>query len=324
MARSDAEVEAGPALLRAGVVVVDDFLQQPLAEAMRRDIDEHFARPMAHRAETHQVWNYWFVPELYTYLRTGPEKVIGREHVEAFMRALRNWSLGTLGMGKVTWPYLSLYVSGCRQGWHNDSTNGRFGFVYSLTMGERRTTGGETLIFREGDPFRGNLTRGTAGRGLYEAIEPRFNRLVAFDDRLTHAVAQVEGVMDPVEGRFVLHGHLSEASTAVGGALTPDQAAGPLNAALRAFAGEIPAELALYHGPLVLRLVIAKDGAVRQCAAQLDRVMHRDPGHADWEPVLARLIECVRAVEFPPADGETTVIQPVIFGGALPRRDEAG
>ncbi len=103
-------------MLRAPLIVIDGFLPAALALQMRRDIDEHFANPHLHRPETHQVWNYWFVPELYTYLRANPEKVIGHERVTAFHGALRDWSSATLGMANVTWPYLSLYVGGCRQG----------------------------------------------------------------------------------------------------------------------------------------------------------------------------------------------------------------
>src|SRR5438045_9386120 len=50
------------------LIVTDGFLPAELALQMRRAIDEHFTNPQAHRPETHQVWNYWFVPELYTYL----------------------------------------------------------------------------------------------------------------------------------------------------------------------------------------------------------------------------------------------------------------
>jgi len=50
----------------APAAVFDDFLPKDLAEAMRADIDAHFAKPEAHRPDTHQVWNYWFVPESYT------------------------------------------------------------------------------------------------------------------------------------------------------------------------------------------------------------------------------------------------------------------
>ena len=299
------------------LAVVDGFLPAEIALQLRRAIDEHFAGPEAHRPETHQVWNYWFVPETYTYLRTSPEKVIGQQSAAAFYEALRRWSIAMLGMANVTWPNLSLYVPGCRQGWHNDSLNGRFGFVYSLTRDVRRTIGGETLVRREADPFRANLTQPDAGRGFYETVEPRFNRLLIFDDRLPHAVERIEGAMDPVEGRFVLHGHISERGPIVDGALPAAAVAGPLSEALGAFRDEAAATAGLYHGPLVLRFRVAPAGSITDCQVLLDRVMHPDPGHADWERFRDRLIGRLRSAKYPPAAGETTITLPIGFG-ALP------
>ena len=301
----------------APLIVVDAFLPASLALEMRRDIETHFAKPEEHRAETHQVWNYWFVPESYTYLRTAPEKVIERARIQAFHDALRDWSIGMLGMAKVTWPYLSLYVSGCRQNWHNDSVNGRFGFVYSLTRDERRTIGGETLVRHEIDPFRAHLARAGAGRRFFQVIEPRFNRLVIFDDRLPHSVERVDGSMDPVEGRFVLHGHLSEGGTLVQGALSEDKIAAPLLEVLRQIREEWSAEVALYNGPLILRVTIAATGAVAVCQVMVDRVLHPDPGHVEWESLRAKLVARFERLRFPPADGETMLIQPLLFGGPV-------
>jgi Rps23 Pro-64 3,4-dihydroxylase Tpa1-like proline 4-hydroxylase len=301
----------------APLVVIDQFLAPDLALAMRQDIDAHFAAPEQHRADTHQVWNYWFIPDSYTYLRTAPEKVMERARIDAFYKALRDWSIGVLGLAKVTWPYLSLYVSGCRQNWHNDSLNGRFGFVYSLTRDQRRTIGGETLVRREADPFRTHLAGAGAGRKFYQAIEPRFNRLVIFDDRLPHSVERVDGSMDPVEGRFVLHGHLSEGGTILDGVLTEDLVAGPLLGLLRQVSEEWSAEGALYNGPLILRLTIDASGAVAACRVMVDRVLHPDPGHVEWEPLRAKLVERFAALRFPPSRGETVVIQPLLFGGAI-------
>lgn len=298
----------------SAIIVVDGFLPGSLADAMRGDLDNHFAHPEAHRGDTHQVWNYWFVPELYTYLRTTPEKVIGRDYVAAFHQALRDWSTSQLGMAEVTWPYLSLYVNGCRQGWHNDSQNGRFGFVYSLTRNERRTIGGETLVLRETDPFRSNLTTAMAGRGLYETIEPRFNRLVIFDDRLPHAVERVGGSLDPVEGRLVLHGHLREGAATIVGTLAPAEIAGQLNKCLSQFGAEVSASASLYHGPLTLRLTIDAGGAIADCHVLVDRVIHRDPGHTGWEPLRESLLTRLWEMKFTASGGQTVLIQPVIFG----------
>ncbi len=315
-ARRDSQPEATAS---QPVIVIDGFLPGRLAMAMRRDIDAHFASPHAHRRETHQVWNYWFVPELYTYLRTDADRVIGREHVDAFHEALREWSTGHLGMAQVTWPYLSLYVPGCRQDWHNDARNGRFAYVYSLTRNERRTSGGETLVLREGDPFRGNLVSATSGRGFYEAIEPRFNRLVIFDDRLPHAVERVDGLMDPVEGRIVLHGHLSEGSAIIAGALPAAAATNQLNDTLGKFGAELAATIALYAGPIVFRLTINAAGSVETCEVIVDRVIHPDPGHVGWDQVRDSLAGRLKALKFPAAKGRTVLIQPVLFGGGLSR-----
>ena len=84
---------------QAAVLVIDDFLAPEFAAAMRQDIDAHFAEPGSHRADIHQVWNYWFVPELYTYLRTTPEKIIRHDRVAGFVSALQAWSLDALGRG---------------------------------------------------------------------------------------------------------------------------------------------------------------------------------------------------------------------------------
>ena len=219
--------------VRERFVVVDDFLPEEDGLSMRADIEKHFSNPAQHTPPIHQVWNYWYVPGSYTYLRTTPEKVIAREKVENFVERLRIWSAQNLGFAAVTWPYLSLYVPGCAQGLHNDSTNGRLGFVYSLTPNSRQTIGGETVLVQDRDLFRSNLDTAAAGIGLYDLVPPQFNRLILFDDRIPHAVQRVDGSMDPLEGRIVLHGHISEAGVVAEGGLSGEVVQATINEALR-------------------------------------------------------------------------------------------
>jgi hypothetical protein len=303
--------------VRAPTIVIDNFMPQDLAKAMRADIEAHFSNPAAHRPETHQVWNYWFVPDLYTYLRTQPEKIIQRARVEQFATALQRWSINVLGLGGVTWPYLSLYVNGCGQGLHNDSRNGRFGFVYSLTPIERRTLGGETIVIREGDPFRRNLRSAKAGTGLYDLIEPRFNRLVLFDDRLVHGVQRVSGSMDPMDGRCVMHGHIQETGPIVTGALSKEAVCGGIRAALERFAAGRTATIQHYHGPAALRFMVSPEGRVTQVRILLDRVFHERDDDSGWEPIRASLVEALGNAIFPAAPGETVVTLPMTFGGPM-------
>jgi hypothetical protein len=68
---------------------------------------------------------------------------------------------------------------------------------------------------------------------------------------------------------------------------------------------------------LILRLTIAASGTVTEVAVTIDRVIHPDPGHVDWEPLRARLVERFSRLRFPPAGGETVLIQPLLFGGPL-------
>jgi hypothetical protein len=314
---SEPDVASSAKSPAGALVIVDNFLPREFAAAMRADIDAHFAGPYKHRPDTHQVWNYWFVPQTYTYLRTQPEKIIQRASLDRFMSLLHAWSSETLGLARLSWPYLSLYINGCRQGLHNDARNGRFGFVYSLTRDERRSTGGETIVMRRGDPFLRNLRKASAGTALYELVEPRFNRLVAFDDRMIHGVQLVEGSMDPVEGRFVLHGHLEESGPLVTGSLPPEQVLHSLSSALQIFDRDCGDQARQFDGPLVLRFKISPEGLVGGLHVVLDRVFAERENDTGWIATRDRLAGLLGAVAFPAGSGETRVTLPLQFGGPV-------
>jgi len=298
--------------------VVDNFLPAELAWAMRRDIESHFAEPYRHEAETHQIWNYWFVPGLYTYLRTTPEKIFQQNRMPRFFEALRGWSETNLGLRTISWPYLSLYLAGCRQNLHNDSVNGRIAYVYSLTSDARRTEGGQTLVFNDADPFRGNLRAPAAGSSFYTAIEPSFNRLVLFDDRMPHAVEQLIGSMDPLDGRFVMHGHISESPPLVEGALVSEVALPLVGEVVNEVFTAGPDFMSLYHGPLSLRIDVASTGTVADVHALLNRVVAIRQGEESFDFVLDLLLEKIRKIIFPQATEGTKIILPIMMGGLLP------
>ncbi|HEU0099971.1 MAG TPA: hypothetical protein VFQ67_14505 [Allosphingosinicella sp.] len=313
---NEREEEEVPGTVSTPFLILDDFLPRADAVAMRRQINGHFAEPHRHTAEVHQVWNYWHVPGLYTYLRTRPEKLIERALVERFIRSLTVWAQYMLGMGHVTWPYLSLYVDGCEQRLHNDSTNGRFGFVYSLTWDERKTTGGETIVLKEGDLFRDNMGRASAGSGLLDLIEPRFNRLTLFDDRMTHGVQRVEGSMNPLEGRLVLHGHISESGPFAEGPLDGAAVAAIVLEGLRPVLSALEKTPVLHHGPLVLRLTIEPSGQVSRIERLVDRLARADGNGAG--AVVGEVEALIRSMHFPEAPAATEATVPLLFGGDLP------
>jgi hypothetical protein len=294
--------------VRERFVIVDDFLPEEDALSMRADIEKHFSNPEKHSPSVHQVWNYWHVPASYTYLRTTPEKVIAREKVERFVERLRSWSAQNLGFAGVTWPYLSLYVPGCVQGLHNDSTNGRLGFVYSLTPNSRQTIGGETVLVQDRDLFRSNLNNAAAGTGLYDLVPPQFNRLILFDDRIPHAVQRVDGSMDPLEGRIVLHGHISEAGVVAEGPLSGEAIQGIVNEALEEVRDFVDSSV---NGPLVFRLQIGANGEVEASQILFDRLASSDS--EDLDALRGEIAERIGAVQFPSASTTTIANVPLIF-----------
>jgi hypothetical protein len=297
--------------------VVDDFLPSATAQEMRNAIEAHFGNQYQHSKKTHMVWNYWHVPGLYTYLRTLPEMVIGPALTEAFHATLFQWSSETLGMGAINSSYLSLYVSGCRQNQHNDSRNGRFGFVYFLTKNSRKTVGGETLIWREDDYFGTRMHRGGASEAFFQSVEPRFNRLLVFDDRIPHAVQIVEGNMDPLEGRIVLHGHLVEVGALVHGPLPREVVREMADQTAADYSAELGDALMIYHGPAVVRFIVHRDGTVEPPYLILDRVKRLRGEGPHAQEMLLGLLDRISQLRFPSSTAETVVTLPFGFGDSL-------
>lgn len=297
-------------------LVIDDFLPLDRARAMRADIEAHFNDPGSHTAEQ-QIWNYWYVPGTYTYLRTLPQRLMGDEKIKYFISAVRNYTAPHLGLSFVGEPLLSLYVDGCNQQFHNDATNGRFAYVYSLTKEPRQTIGGATLLMSDGDLYRRNLSNGMTMHGFTDSVEPRFNRLLIFDDRVMHAVERVEGSMDPLEGRFVLHGHIRDEGPLLGGALTREVVEPVIQQALAGFTALHGREANRYQGPISVRFMIEPHGGISGLRVLMDRVTHVEERYADgWPALRAKYLAALSTARFPPADGRTSVILPMAFAGS--------
>jgi 2OG-Fe(II) oxygenase superfamily len=296
--------------------VIDDFLPSGQAQEMRGAIEAHFGGTDRHSRDTHMIWNYWHVPSLYTYLRTLPELVLGPQLADSFHTSLFKWSIETLGLGASKSAYLSLYVAGCRQGQHNDAANGRFGFVYYLTKNVRKTSGGETLIWREDDYLGARMFRPSAGENFFHSIEPRFNRLLVFDDRVPHAVQMVEGNMDPLEGRIVIHGHIREVGPIVHGPLPRDVVQEIANQLAIGYSAELGHALMIYHGPAVVRFTVRPDGTVANARLILDRVKRLRGEGPSVQEMLTGLVTRISLLHFPGSDEETIVTLPFGFGAS--------
>jgi|ERR1700737_539107 len=298
----------------ASHLIEDDFMPAPTAAAMRAAIEDHLGDPYRHTAESRMAWNYFYVPGLYSYLRASPERVIGAELANAFQDRLRCWSAVNFGLAPCASPYLGLYIHGCRQNEHNDAANGRFGFVYSLTKNERRTIGGETLIWREDALAPRNMRHPKFGDDFYHAIVPQFNRLLLFDDRMPHAVRMVEGNMDPLEGRIVLHGHLIEAGPSVDGPLPLGSVVDIAKSMAVQFFAERGIKAAAYHGLAIVRLTVSPKGRVMDCRLLVNRIKQLVGGESTVQSVIAELVVRAGSLRFPISAEVSVVTIPFQFG----------
>jgi hypothetical protein len=127
-------------------LVVPDFLDG--AQSLRDTFVGRFQRRRAHDEHSF-VWDYWHVPDQYTYFRTPGEHYFPAEQRDALMGRLRAWGTEILGCGAVTQPWLSYYIDGCVQELHCDVPHGPWAYVLSLTDWDHRGfSGGETVMLR--------------------------------------------------------------------------------------------------------------------------------------------------------------------------------
>ncbi|MFT3706357.1 MAG: hypothetical protein QM817_01695 [Archangium sp.] len=189
------------------LLTVDSFATE--AKKLRAHFEQRFADPR--RATTDRfVWDLWNVEGQYTALRTPAWEYFPKKLYDAFHQRLVWWGRRTLGCHDVSPPWLSCYVNGCEQRLHGDLPHGPLAFVFSLTPWKtRKFTGGETLLLRDDvlEYWDGFIsTRAIEEREVLEEVPAVFNRLVVFDPRIPHGVRRVEGPMDPLHGRLVIHG----------------------------------------------------------------------------------------------------------------------
>lgn len=294
--------------------VVPDFCVD--APGLRGGFDRHFDKPEK-QGPDHEVWNYWYVPDSYAYLRTTPDKVIAPQMVDRFVARLSRFTKRWLGMESVTRPFLSLYLEGCKQTLHNDSSNGAFGYVYSLTRwDERRFEGGETLIFRESDYWAsGRFRQAAAGVAFYDKVPARFNQLLVFDDRLIHGVPEVRGTCDPREGRLVLHGHIQCDGVSVDGPLEQSLGQGELGAlgeVLASTQNAVDAEQGRYHGFATIALDVAAEGTVTSVRPLVQRVLGRAGPEAEVSH-LSDLCSNLAKLRFAPQAAPSRIAVPQFF-----------
>jgi hypothetical protein len=150
--------------------------------------------------------------------------------------------------------------------------------------------------------------------GFFRSIEPRFNRLLVFDDRMPHAVQIVEGNMDPSEGRIVLHGHIRESGPIVDGPLPQEVVQEIANQLAMGYSKELGNALMIYHGLAAVRCMVQPDGTVVGARLILDRVRRLSGEGPKVQEMLAELVTRVSRLRFPTSALQTMITIPFGFG----------
>ncbi len=251
---------------------------------MRRHFERQFRDPLiAHSGRF--VWDFWHVPGEYTHLRTPAFHYFPQQLYARFHNHLVKWGRMNLGCHDISPPWLSSYISGCRQQEHVDRPHGPLAFVFSLTpWATRKFSGGETFL-----------------RAPRLLIPPKFNRLTLFNPAIPHGVREVRGTMDPREGRLIIHGWFVNPRPFWVGPLEAGEVEHSLDSGLAELFGR---RLKIGHGLISLRLEIHRDGTVRKVSPLLNTLA----GATDMPELLRR----IHALRFPRARSGTRLTLPLI------------
>jgi hypothetical protein len=294
------------------LLIADGF--SPEARALRSVFDERFKDPRVARGDRF-VWDFWHVPGQYTALRTPAWQYFPKKIYEAFHTRLVEWGRRTLGCHDISPPWLSCYVSGCRQELHGDLPHGPFAFVFSLTnWTARRFIGGETMLVR--DEVLDFWNEFSSERSIEEGdvlrlVPAKFNRLVVFDPRIPHGVRRVEGTMDPREGRLVIHGWFVQPRPFVEGPVERQELSeriAVLSEAIGRAAQELPVA-----GALCLGFEVTPSGKTTRVRVLSDTTRVAGPFEADRKRLVRAIAGVCGSFRFKPRRARSKVTLPIVF-----------
>lgn len=284
-----------------------------VSHSLRKEFETYFSDPR----QTHPkrfVWDFWHVPDQYTLLRTPAYEYFSPKSYMKLHRELVLWGRRTLGCWDISPPWLSCYIDGCKQELHSDVPHGPWAFVFSLTPAKKKFTGGETLILKPEVLNYWKHFLSTQDRELSSFVDrlpSRFNELIVFDPRYPHAVTEVAGSKNPMEGRLVIHGWFTEPKTYIEGYLPAKTTEKILNQAY-----EKVVELILKNEPtqgtMSLQIKVSKSGAVTQVdwgTKNLLNLAGESPRH-----LFKEIEKIYKQLNFPIAKGTTNMTVPLIVG----------
>jgi hypothetical protein len=284
------------------------------ADLLRRAYDAHFDDRISLRADRF-VWDYWYVPEFFTYLRALPQSIFPESVLEAFLARLLSFGRKELGCRRVLLPTVNCHIDGCWHNFHTDADKGPWAYVYSLTHWEtRRFAGGQTVVLNPAilDYWRTSESGGNEPLPLFNVIEPEYNQLCVFDARLPHSVNRVGDTHDPQQGRVTMAGWFTEPGLVVSDIVEREGLVGPFEAC----AAELGAQCRAWRdvtGTLVAHMTVGRDGVVTRAAAGFDTLVPTG-GDAGIARAVGQVVhDTLAGQRFPPMPEEVWATIPLQF-----------
>jgi hypothetical protein len=279
-------------------MVVPEFFGA--VDEMRRAYDARFSDPMALSSDRF-VWDYWHIPDMFTYLRALPQVVFSKQLLCSFMTRLRAWGNERLACRNVYLPLLNCHIHDCWHNLHSDAEKGPWAYVFSLTNWDTREfSGGETLILNPDGLDQWKASPGMTNTAVYfSAVAPRYNQLTVFDARLPHSVRRVEGPRDPRKGRVALAGWFTDPGTVTSSTVEREGNVSHFETCKI----EIQAILNGFNdvaGMLVVHLRVAADGVVEVAEITVNSLVHSRAGTLVPHTIVDRVRRHLLDRRFPP------------------------
>ena len=294
------------------LLVTDQFFSN--ADQLRKHFEAAFKDPRTTHPQRF-VWDYWHVPEQYRLLRTPAYAYFPKKTYQDFHSQLVQWGRENLGCHDISPPWLSYYVEGCRQDLHADVPHGPWAFVYSLSPKQIKFRGGETLILKDNvlnywTQFSPN--RDQEKNSFLERVSPKFNRLVVFDPRVPHGVSEVEGVIDPMDARLVIHGWFVQPRPYVVGGLSVGAVEKVLSGLL-ADSQPYFQQMGAVHGTVSVRYSVGTNGQVRSAQILTNTVQGLENPFQQKRFFINWLKAFNKSLKFPKAKASSKITLPLVF-----------
>lgn len=273
------------------------------------------------------AWDFWNKPGRYVHLRTPAVRFFPEPLFKKIESELLAFGEEHLGCRSLSPLWLSCYVNGCEQRWHADRPHGPWAFVLSLSPEDIQFSGGETMLLK---PAVLNFWNSVSQLGsqsfeendVVERVTPTFNRLTVFDPRIPHGVSPVQGTMNPLEGRLVLHGWFTQPRPHYKGTIATEK----IEIALAQFDEHLGEDLShkmnegLFSssGTAAYRIMIAPTGKVSKVIALAHSLASAEPegSYRDHRFLTTLVTDHFRSHAFPKAKTGSSLTLPLTIVGA--------